>query len=106
MIFSLACRIENHYLCIRLTLGATKKLPMKVLYAVKNAFADKYLAEARDDDRRFTPNRQYIFRACNAVYEVALFDTKQEAIMAYEQSFSNQYNETGIIVEMILHEES
>lgn len=79
---------------------------MKVLYAVKNAFANKYLAEANDDDRRFTPNRKYIFRACNTVYEIALFDTKKEAIMAYEQSFSNQYIETGIIVEMILHEES
>ncbi len=35
---------------------------------------------------------------------MALFDSKEEAIKAYEQSYSNQYNETGIIVEMILSE--
>ncbi len=79
---------------------------MIVKYAVKNAFINKYLAEANDEDKRFTPNRKYVFRACNAVYEIALFDTKEEAIKAYEQSFSNQYNETGIIMEMILHEQS
>ncbi len=78
---------------------------MKIQYAVKNAFANKYLAEANDDDRRLTPNRMYIFRVCNAIYEMALFDTKEEAIKAYEQSYSNQYNETGIIVEMILNDE-
>lgn len=78
---------------------------MKIQYAVKNAFANKYLAEANDDDRRFTPNRMYIFRVCNAIYEMALFDTKEEAIKAYEQSYSSPYNETGIIVEMILHDE-
>lgn len=77
---------------------------MQIKYTVKNAFADKYLAEANDDDRKYVPNCKYIFRSCNAVYEVALFDTKEDAIQAYEQSFSNQYNETGIIVEMILHE--
>lgn len=80
---------------------------MIIKYAVKNAFADKYLAEARDDDdRRSAPNRKYIFRPCSAVYEVALFDTKEDAFKAYEQSFSNKYNENGIIVEMILHEQS
>lgn len=76
-----------------------------IKYAIKNVFANKYLAEANDDDRRFAPNRKYVFRVCNAVYEMALFDTKEEAIKAYEQSFSNQYNETGVIVEMILHEQ-
>ena len=35
---------------------------------------------------------------------MALFDTKEEAIKAYEQSISNQYNETGIIVELITQE--
>ncbi len=78
---------------------------MTIQYAVKNAFANKFLAEASDDDRRFTPNRIYIFRVCNAVYEMALFDTKAEAIKAYEQSYPSPYNETGIIVEMILHDE-
>lgn len=78
---------------------------MHIKYAVKNAFADKYLAEASDDDRRFASNRKYIFRPCNAVYEMALFDSKKDAIKAYEQSFSNQYNETGVIVEMILQEQ-
>lgn len=53
---------------------------MIVKYAVKNAFINKYLAEANDEDKRFTPNRKYVFRACNAVYEIALFDTKEEAI--------------------------
>lgn len=80
-------------------------MPMNIKYAVKNAFANKYLAEANDDEKRFVTNRMYIFRVCNAVYEMALFDTKEEAIKAYEQSFSNPYNETGIIVEMILHDE-
>ena len=64
-----------------------------------------FLQKASDDDRRFTPNRIYIFRVCNAVYEMALFDTKAEAIKAYEQSYPSPYNETGIIVEMILHDE-
>lgn len=77
---------------------------MKILYSVKNAFADKYLAEARDDDKRFTHNRKYIFRVCNSIYDMALFDTKEEAIKAYEQSNSNQHNETGIIVELITQE--
>lgn len=76
-----------------------------IKYAVKNAFADKYLAEAKEEDKRFAPNREYVFRVCNAVYEMALFDTKEEAIQAYEQSFSNRYNETGIIVEMIMQED-
>lgn len=70
---------------------------MTIKYAIKNAFANKYLAGAKDDDRRFTTNQKYVFRVCNAVYEMALFNTKEEAIKAYEQSFSNQYNETGII---------
>ncbi|MBD5303656.1 MAG: hypothetical protein HDS18_02750 [Bacteroides sp.] len=77
---------------------------MQIKYAVKNAFANKYLAEAIDEDRRFAPNRKYIFRICNAVYEMALFDTKEDAIKAYEQSFSNQYNETGVIMKLILSE--
>ncbi len=73
-------------------------------FAIKNAFADKYLAEATAKDKRFCQQREFAFHVCNAVYEMALFDSKEEAIKAYEQSYSNQYNETGIIVEMILSE--
>lgn len=75
-----------------------------IKYAVKNAFADKYLAEAADEDKRFCQQRNYAFHVCHAIHEMALFDSKEEAVKAYEQSYSNQYNETGIIVEMILSE--
>lgn len=78
---------------------------MVIKFSVRNAFADKYLVEANEEDKRLCPHRKYIFRVCNAVYEMALFDTKEEAIQAYEQSFSNRYNETGIIVEMIMQED-
>lgn len=78
---------------------------MIIKYAVKNAFANKYLAKAKEEDKRCCPQREYIFRVCNAVYEIALFNSEEEAIKAYEQSFSNQYNETGIIVEMIVQED-
>lgn len=73
-------------------------------FAVKNAFADKYLAKATDEDRMFIKQRSYAFHSCNAVDEIALFDSKEDAIKAYEQSYSNRYNETGAIVEMIVCE--
>lgn len=49
-------------------------------------------------------NSKFVWNICNALYEIALFDSKEDAIKAYEQSNFNQYNETGVIVEMILHE--
>lgn len=77
---------------------------MKILYAVKNAFANKYLAKASDSDKMFYKERQYAFHVCNTVYEMALFNSKEDAIRAYSESFSNPLNETGIIVEMIIEE--
>lgn len=76
---------------------------MKLKYAIKNAFADKYLAQASESDKRFLPNRLYAFHPCSAIYEIALFNTKEEAIEAYENSNSNPMNEVGIIVEIIVH---
>ena len=75
---------------------------MKILYAVKNAFADKYLAKATDSDKMFYKKRQYAFHVCNTIYEMALFSSKEDAIKAYSESYSNPLNETGIIVEMII----
>lgn len=77
---------------------------MIVKYAIKNAFANKYLAKATNEDRMFFKQRCYAFHCCNAIDEIALFDTKEDAINAYEQSCSNRYNETGVIVEMIVCE--
>lgn len=75
-----------------------------IKFAVKNAFTDKYLAKATNEDRMFIKQRSYAFHSCNAVDEIALFDSKEDAIKAYEQSCSNRYNETGAIVEMIVCE--
>ena len=55
---------------------------MKILYAVKNAFTDKYLAKATDSDKIFYNERQYAFHVCNAIYDIALFNSKEEAIKA------------------------
>lgn len=78
---------------------------MKIKFAIKNTFADKYLAVADDSDRIRIPNRAYAFHDCNAIYEIALFDTKEDAIKAYEQSNSMPYNETGMIVELIVSDD-
>lgn len=75
---------------------------MKIQYTVKSAFSSKYLAKASDSDKIFNKERKYAFHVCNAIYEVALFDSKEEAIKAYSESFSNSLNETGVIVEMII----
>lgn len=77
---------------------------MKILYAVKNAFADKYLAEANDTDKIFHKERKFAFHVCNTIYDMALFNSKEDAINAFSDSFSNPANETGIIVEMIISE--
>ncbi|WP_305156525.1 hypothetical protein [uncultured Muribaculum sp.] len=77
---------------------------MKILYAVKNAFTDKYLAKATDSDKIFYNERQYAFHVCNAIYDIALFNSKEEAIKAYSESHLNPLNETGLIVEMIISE--
>lgn len=77
---------------------------MKILYAVKNAFADKYLAKANETDKMFHKERLYAFHVCNTIYEMALFSSKEDAIKAYSDSLSNSLNETGIIVEMIISE--
>ncbi len=75
---------------------------MAIKYAVKYAFADKYLAVAVESDKTCVKNRTYAYHDCNAIYEIALFDTKEEAIKAYENAFVSKLNETGIIVEMII----
>lgn len=77
---------------------------MKIFYAVKNAFADKYLAKASETDKLFHKERQYSFHVCNTIHEMVLFRSKEDAIKAYSDSFSNPLNETGIIVEMIVSE--
>lgn len=77
---------------------------MIIRYAVKNAFDERYLAEAKEVDKLYHPKRTYAFHVCNAIYEVALFNTKKDAIRAYSDSFSNPLNETGVIVEMIVNE--
>ena len=77
---------------------------MKILYAVKNAFADKYLAKATDSDKMFCKERKYAFHVCNAIYDIALFNSEEDAIKAYSESYSNPLNETGIIVKMIISE--
>ena len=55
---------------------------MAIKYAVKYAFADKYLAVAVESDKTCVKNRTYAYHDCNAIYEIALFDTKEEAIKA------------------------
>lgn len=75
---------------------------MKLKYAIKYAFEDKYLAQASESDKKFAPNRIYAFHTCSAVYEIALFNSKVEAIEAYENSNSNPLNEVGMIVEIIV----
>lgn len=71
-------------------------------YAVKSAFAEKYLAEANETDKIFVKDRTHAFHVCHSIYEIALFDTKEEAMDAYADSYSNCGNETGIIVEMLI----
>lgn len=75
---------------------------MKRYYAVKDAFANRYLSDANELDKMYHKERMYAFHVCNAVYEVALFNSKEEAIKAYLDSYSNPLNETGLIVEMIV----
>lgn len=77
---------------------------MKKFYAVKNAFANMYLAEANESDRTYHKERSYAFHVCYSIYEIALFNTEEDAIRAYSESFSNPLNETGIIVEMLVNE--
>ena len=94
--------INFRYICVRLILGAINYFFMTKKYAVKNAFAEKYLAEANDSDKMFHKDRAYAFHVCGEINHVALFDSKEEAEMAYANSHSNPGNETGIIVEMLI----
>lgn len=73
-------------------------------YAIKNAFADKFLAEADETDKIFLKERNYAFHTCDGLHQIAIFDTKEEAMNAYAESFSNQLSEVGIIVEVLLKE--
>ena len=73
-------------------------------YTIKNAFANEYLAEADETDKIFLKERNYAFHVCQALHEIAIFDTKEEAMNAYAESFSNPLNEVGIIVEVLLKE--
>ena len=77
---------------------------MDTKFAIKNAFSEKYLAKAVKSDKEVYPNRAYAFYACNSVYGMALFNTKDEAIEAYSQSNLNYDNEAGLIVEIIIKE--
>lgn len=78
-------------------MGAINYFFMTKKYAVKNAFA-----EANDSDKMFHKDRAYAFHVCGEINHVALFDSKEEAEMAYANSHSNPGNETGIIVEMLI----
>lgn len=85
-----------------LNIGRNQLFFMTKKYTVKNAFAEKYLAEANDSDKMFHKDRAYAFHVCGEINHVALFDSKEEAEMAYANSHSNPGNETGIIVEMLI----
>lgn len=75
---------------------------MAIKYAVKNAFAGTYLAKADVSDRMYFPEREYAFHACHSFHDLVLFESKENAVKAYEKSYTNSLNETGVIVEMII----
>ena len=80
---------------------------MKTKYIVKSESQRTYLTHATDFDRKQIPNQVYAFKSCNLDYDVIKFDSKEEAISAYEEAIKNHsYGDAyaAVILETIVSE--
>ena len=80
---------------------------MKIKYIVKSESQGTYLTHATDVDRKYIPNQVYTFKTCNLDYDVIRFDSKEEAISAYEEAIKNHsYGDVSaaVILETVVSE--
>lgn len=62
---------------------------MKIKYIVKSESQGTYLTHATDVEQQYIPNQIYTFRSCDLNHDVIKFDSKEEAISAYEKILKN-----------------
>ena len=80
---------------------------MKIKYIVKSESQGTYLTHATDVDRKYIPNQVYTFKTCSLDYGVIKFDSKEEAISAYEEAIKNHsYGDVyaAVILETVVSE--